>query len=89
MFYIIMIQIKELEYNLEKLEKLTTSRDSIQGLKIYKDALTKLKQIKRIDDFHEILNQVLKALSGIEAHGFFTDEEYEYVTKIRKIKRRD
>ncbi|KUI98257.1 hypothetical protein [Vibrio sp. MEBiC08052] len=82
-----MLKIKELEYNLDKLNELAASRNSKQGVKVYEGALDKLRKVKSTDEFNELLDKVLKALSGIEAHGFFTDEEYECVTNIRSIKK--
>ncbi|WP_038177842.1 hypothetical protein [Vibrio rhizosphaerae] len=84
-----MLKIKELEYNLRKLNELTVSRNSPQGVKVYEYTLDKIGEIKSTDEFNELLDKILKTLSGIEAHGFFTDEEYEHVTKIRNIEKRD
>ncbi|SIO92517.1 hypothetical protein [Vibrio spartinae] len=81
-----MLKIKELEYNLDKLNELAVSRNSQQGIKIYEGALDKLKKVKNTDEFNELLDKVLKALGGIEAHGSFTNEEYECVKNIRNIK---
>lgn len=84
-----MLKIKELEHNLEKLNELAVSRNSPQGIKVYEYALDKIREIKTADEFNELLDKILKTLSGIEAHGFFTDEEYEHVTKIRNMEKRN
>ncbi|CCN73219.1 hypothetical protein [Vibrio nigripulchritudo] len=80
-----MLKQKEFEKNLQQLKNSAINRNTQQGIKVYDWALDSLSKASSEDEFNNILKKVKNALGGIEAHGEFTDEEFQAVTSIRQI----
>ena len=73
---------------IEKLEKLTflaKSRNTKQGIIVYEAVILKLRDSNSNQETLNILGEINNALNGIEAHGFWTDEEFNIVNDIRKM----
>lgn len=62
------------------------SRNTNQGVKLYEAALEKIKAASSDDEVEIYLEKMKHALIGIEAHGFFTSEEFEVVKVIRAMR---
>jgi len=62
------------------------NRDTEQGIIVYNSILNELKKNK-IDSYEveNILLKLNKALTGIEAYGDLTAEEFYYIKKLREI----
>jgi len=75
-------EIKELAQELLNSAK---ERDTNQGVAIYNKILELVKEAEKREDIDAILVKFNKALSGIEAHGYFTDDEYSLVIKLREL----
>ncbi len=59
-------------------------RGTSQGLVVYTKIVEMLNDAKDNDTVEEILGKLNRALAGIEAHGDFTDKEFEKVLFLRK-----
>ncbi len=80
-----MIDKDRLLTHISRLLELAKARDTNQGVKVYEGALKKIGESSsqsEVDDFFGKLNH---ALTGIEAHGHFTNEEFEVVKAIREM----
>lgn len=82
-----MFKTQSLEKNLAFLLDSAKERETEQGIKLYEHYLSLLERIQSKEEFNELLEKICNTLGGIEAHGYFTDEEYECVTEIRAMKR--
>jgi len=72
--------------NLDKLIKLAHGRKTTQGLTVYEGAISKIANVYTRADLNILLEKLNHALSGIEAHGHFTSDEYQIVQEIRRMK---
>ena len=68
-----------------RLLDLAKSRNTKQGFIVYEGVLKKLDNLSSESEVDELLNKFKKALSGIEAHGYFTSEEFKVVEEIRSL----
>ena len=75
----------ELLVKVKKLLELANNRNTSQGLKIYEGALKKIGDASTQNEVDDLVKKLGHALSGIEAHGHFTNEEYEVVKEIRQL----
>jgi hypothetical protein len=75
----------ELLGKVKKLLELASNRNTSQGLKIYEGALKKIGDASTQNEIDDLVKKLDHALSGIEAHGHFTNEEYEVVKEIRQL----
>lgn len=80
-----MIDKNMLVANLARLLELAQARGTSQGVKIYEGALKKIGEAPSQDEVEILAGKVKHALSGIEAHGDFTNEEFEVVKAIRAM----
>ena len=62
----------------------TKNRDSEQGVKVFNVFIEKLRLGKEAGS---LLTELIRHLSGIEAHGHFTDEEYKSVNRIKELEK--
>ncbi|MCH7226249.1 hypothetical protein [Haloferula sp. A504] len=76
----------------ESVVKLTTnlldsalSRDTEQGLVVFRKALELLGEAGSEAEILSVLEKLNKALVGIEAHGYLTSEEFGWVKELREI----
>ena len=60
-------------------------RDTAQGVLVYEFTLDRLLSANSGEQLQKILVELNKALTGIEAHGYFTDEEFNIVKSLRKL----
>ena len=79
-----MLNKQNLIDNIETLLECAKKRNTTQGIMIYEDFIKKISNSSddELDGINEAINT---ALSGIEAHGYFTDEEYRVVKYIRDM----
>ena len=70
---------------LKLLVKHAKKRNTAQGVLVYESFLKETQILSNKEQLKEFLNKLKKALAGIEAHGHFTEEEFECVNKIRSI----
>ena len=61
------------------------SRVTEQGLVVFRKALVLLDEASSETDTLSVLTKLNKALVGIEAHGYLTSEEFEWVKELRNI----
>ena len=76
----------ELLEKVKKLLKFANDRNTNQGLKIYEGAIKKIGDASTQEEVYDLVKKLDHALSGIEAHGHFTSEEYQIVKEIRQMK---
>lgn len=69
----------------EQLRDQVNERDASQGLQVYEEILKKGYSIDSEIEFLNLYKKFLRALAGMEAHGYFTDQEYELIEKIRAL----
>lgn len=79
------MKIDTLNLLLNDLVRYALNRSDKQGLVVYEAVLEKLQCCDHDEDFVEILKSLERALLGIEAHGYFSNEEYQVVEKIRNL----
>ncbi len=72
-----------LKSRVHKLLELATERNTKQGVIIFESVLNKLDKPMNELEKKELLESFKKALTGMEAHGHFTKDEFEIVTSIR------
>lgn len=80
-----MIEKSELLNYVSKLLKSAQDRSTNQGVKIYEGALKKIGETSTQSEIDDLVKKLNHALSGIEAHGHFTSEEFEVVKGIRSM----
>lgn len=80
-----MIEKTELLAQVSKLLKSAQDRSTNQGIKIYEGALKKIGEASTQSEIDDLAKKLNHALSGIEAHGHFTSEEFEVVKGIRSM----
>ena len=80
-----MIDKERILRNLQLLLISAIKRNTKQGVVVYEGAQKMITEASTDDEIKAVLEKLYAALSGIEAHGFFTDEEYELVTDIRNL----
>ena len=73
-----------IEKSVKNLLDLARKRQTEQGVQVYAHCLDLLATTNDPIRIQEIKNDLNKALAGIEAHGFLTDEEYAIVRVLRK-----
>lgn len=78
-----MINKQQLAHQIQALLDSAIHRHTSQGIKVYEEGLKKLNTISSQNELHNLLIRVNKALSGIEAHGYFTDDEFKIVEELR------
>ena len=62
------------------------SRNTKQGVLVYEKILDELEDDLSDKNLTQCLLTLIKALNGIEAHGYFTREEFDIVKSIRQMK---
>jgi len=80
-----MADIAILKTRIEKLRDLAVARKTNQGLVVYDAILKRLNDPLTEVEVDELFDLLKKSLSGIEAHGYFTEVEFEVVTEIRNM----
>lgn len=73
-----------IEKSVKKLLDLAAKRQTEQGVQVYAYSLDLLAATNDPIRIQEIKNDLNKALAGIEAHGYLTDQEYAIVRELRK-----
>ena len=58
-------------------------RDTDQGVFVYNKALELLAHASTDDEVRSILGKLNRSLAGIEAHGYFTDDEFRIIQNLR------
>lgn len=61
------------------------SRNTSQGVVVYQYIFEELASENSTERIFEILKDLNGSLAGIEAHGYFTDREFELVQELRSI----
>jgi len=80
-----MIDKNELLGHIDQLQKYAKARDTSQGVKVYEGAFKKIVMSISQDEVDDYFVKLKHALAGIEAHGYFTKEEFEVVKDIRAM----
>ena len=70
-----------------KLQNSAINRKTNQGVSLYTNTLDELNGEISNDDLFIIHNNLCTSLSGINAHGYFNDEEYKYFKKIWQMRK--
>ena len=68
-----------------RLLELAKARDTNQGVIVYEGALKKIREASSQSEIENFAEKLKHALTGIEAHGYFTNEEFEVVKAIRAM----
>ena len=68
-----------------KLLKYAQDRYTNQGVEIYEVTLKKISEASTQNEIDDLAKKLNHALVGIEAHGYFTSEEFEVVKGIRSM----
>ncbi|OMH36538.1 hypothetical protein [Motiliproteus sp. MSK22-1] len=68
-----------------RLLELARARDTSQGIRVYEGAIKKIGEASSQDEVENLSEKLKHALAGIEAHGHFTNEEFEIVKDIRAM----
>jgi len=71
--------------SVQRLLQLAKARNTNQGVKVYKETLRKIEETSSQREVDDLSGKLKRALSGIEAHGYFTNEEFELVKEIRSM----
>lgn len=71
---------------LSKISNSYKARGDLKGSNYFKLLISKYQNMP-IDDVFSCYANLIRNLSGIEAHGHFTEEEYKLVTKIRELEK--
>lgn len=74
-----------LAVNVARLLDLAKARGTNQGVKIYEGALKVIEEASSQEEVEILAEKLKHALAGIEAHGHFTNEEFELVRAIRAM----
>jgi len=61
------------------------ARGTNQGVVIYEGVLKKIEEAQLQSEIDYFSGKLIQALNGIEAHGYFTSEEFEVVKEIRRV----
>lgn len=80
-----MIDKNTLLNHIARLLELAKRRDTNQGLNVYGGALKKIGEASSQDEIENFSEKFKSVLAGIEAHGYFTTEEFEVVKAIRAM----
>lgn len=72
--------------HVSKLLELAYARSTQQGVVVYAAILEKLKHTSSQDEVNDCAYSLQRALNGIEAHGYFTQEEYGIVKAVRELR---
>ena len=80
-----MIDKNTLLAHVARLLELARARDTSQGVNVYEGALKKIGEASSQDEVEIVSERLKHALAGIEAHGYFTTEEFEVVKAIRAM----
>lgn len=80
-----MIDKSTLLSHIGKLLDLANARDTQQGVKVYEGALKKIGEASSQAEVEDFFKKLEHALNGIEAHGHFTQKEFEVVKAIRSM----
>ena len=80
-----MLSKQSLLESMKKLLACAKNRSTSQGIMVYEHFINKISISNdfELDDIYEAINITL---SGIEAHGYFTNEEYGEVKRIREMR---
>lgn len=60
------------------------NRDTSQGILVYTGFLDEIDAAQDDQAVRELLVKLNRSLAGIEAHGYFTDDEFKRVLFLRK-----
>lgn len=80
-----MIDKNTLLAHVARLLELAKARDTNQGVNVYEGALKKVGETSSQDEVEKFSEKFKPTLAGIEAHGHFTNEEFEVVKAIRAM----
>jgi uncharacterized protein YxjI len=69
----------------QKLIDSAKHRNTQQGLKTYEAMIQRVRSTTNEQELAELLELYKHNLAGIEAHGNFTQDEFELVEQIRRI----
>lgn len=75
----------KLKYLLNNLIKFSEERSDNQGLVVYRNILLRMDECENEKQLVNIVGLLKKALAGMEAHGFFSNEELVVVDQIKNI----
>lgn len=81
-----MIDKNALLTHVARLLEMARARDASQGVKVYEGVIKKIEDASSQDEVENLAEKLKHALTGIEAHGHFTNEEFDVVKKIRAMK---
>lgn len=60
-----------------------TKRGTTQGVIVYTNVLRLLEQVSTSTEVDLVRKELNQSLTGMEAHGYFTDSEYLIVRRLR------
>lgn len=80
-----MIDKNALLAHVARLLELAKARSTNQGIKVYEGALKKIDETSSQNEVEDYFEKFKHALAGIEAHGYFTNDEFEVVKAIRAM----
>ncbi len=80
-----MIDKNTLSAHAARLLELAKVRSTNQGIKVYEGALKKIDEASSQNEVEVFFEKFKHALAGIEAHGYFTNEEFEVANTIRAM----
>lgn len=70
---------------LNSLINFSEGRSDNQGLVVYRNILLRIDQCSNDNELSEVVGLLKKALAGIEAHGYFSNEELVIVDQIKEV----
>lgn len=71
--------------HIRKLLDSANARGTHQGVKVYESALKKIEEASSQAEVDDVFEKFKHALVGLEAHGHFTQDEFEIVKAIRAM----
>lgn len=74
---------------INELLALAQERNTEQGVRVYNGVLEKINEIDSQAELDELIVKFKNFLSSVEAHGYFTIEEYKIVDAIRELRSSD
>ena len=69
--------------NVIALQELAQARNTVQGAMVYEAVLKKIYDAKNDAELVVIHKRLKTALTGMEAYGYFTQEEYKIIDEIK------
>ena len=74
-----------LVHNVGTLLEMARARDTNQGVELYEWTLKRIEEASSQGEIEILADGLRDALAGIEAHGHFTNDEFDVVELIRAM----